>query len=45
MLKKFLKIALIVGMACLASVAFYLAYGYISKLPKKVINFEGVALD
>jgi hypothetical protein len=44
MLKKFLKIALIVGMACLASVAFYLAYGYISKLPKKVINFEGVAL-
>ena len=42
--KKITKIVLIVGVSCLASIAFYLAYGYISKLPKKVINFEGVAL-
>ena len=38
------QIKIIVGVACLASVAFYLAYGYISKLPKKVTNFEGIAL-
>ena len=44
MLKKIIKIVLIVGVSCLASIAFYLTYGYISKLPKKVTNFEGVAL-
>jgi hypothetical protein len=44
MRKKLIKIILGVVAACLLSVAFYLAYGYISKLPKKVSNFEGVAL-
>ncbi len=44
MLKKFLKIVLVIGFGCCASLACYFAYSYISKMPKKVSNFEGVAL-